>query len=263
VCCWSCYIYSIDEGWEILARILSQVRQDGILVSITDVSVWRAEDIRSFARRVIHEHPTITSFADSENFPYESFEALYSALATLPDLESIVLERHTRPEDESTLAHPESLAELLRVPSLRFVVLDGFDFTPALCQATANALMDGTAITNPEFKNCSFSAGECAVMMATGLSRNTSVSDIEVVSEHDDGVIFDALAAALPSNSTLRDLFISGAPLPPVFLALGKNTGRKTVSCNDFGSMDESLCRAMEDGLWTNATLESLKFNDT
>jgi hypothetical protein len=44
-----------------------------------------------------------------------------------------------------------------------------------------------------------------------------------------------------------------------LFSALRKNTGLKTLYVNGgFGSMDESLCTAMKDGLGMNATLESL-----
>jgi hypothetical protein len=87
--------------------------------------------------------------------PEESMDALYSALATLPALESIKLSNrglHRRPEDESAIANHESLTELLRVPSLRSVWFDYLSFTPALCQATANALMKGTAVTKLDFR---------------------------------------------------------------------------------------------------------------
>jgi hypothetical protein len=87
--------------------------------------------------------------------PEESMDALYSALATLPALESLIFcntGRHARPEDESAIANHESLTELLRVPSLRSVWFDYFSFTPALCQATAHALMKGTAVTKLDFR---------------------------------------------------------------------------------------------------------------
>jgi hypothetical protein len=193
-------------------------------------------------------------------------DALYSALATLPALESIKLEvcqRHTRPEDESALAHPESLTELLRVPSLRSVFFEYFYFTRALCQATANALMEGTAITNLKFRGCSFATGECAAILMKAFSRNTSVSDIEVLPSC-DVALFDALAAALPSNLTLRNLFIWSSShlcthVPPVLSALGKNTSLKTLYLNCFGSIDESLCTAIKNGLGMNETLETLE----
>jgi hypothetical protein len=192
--------------WEILTRILSQVRQK-IELSLTYVEKWDSEESRLFAR-AIHGHPTITSFEDGSaspgNFPYESLDALYSALATLPALESITLstsERLARSDEESDLARPESLTELLRVPTLRSVCFEYFSFTPALFQATANAFIGGVAVTQLEFSDCSFSAGECAVMMATGLGRNKSVTRIRVVLPS-DGTLNRALATALPSNST-------------------------------------------------------------
>lgn len=168
-----------------------------IAVIIADSLVWHAEDIRSFPR-AIHEHPTITSFVDYRStIPYGPLDAMYSALVTLPSLESIGLQQRMTGA-ESALDHPDSLTELLRLPSLR-------NFTPALCQATANALMEGTAITKLQFIHCSFSAGESGDMLANGLSRNTSVSSIKVVSPLDQAIV-DALATSLSLNSTLRRL---------------------------------------------------------
>jgi hypothetical protein len=139
-------------------------------------------------------------------FPYQSLDALYSALATLPALESIALGGpEVMQANEYLLANPESLAELLRVPSLRSVCFSNFYFTRALCQAAANALIEGTAFTNLEFWSCSFSAAECAEMMANGLGRNTSVKFINVRCNNAPA-LFGALAAALPSNSTLQHL---------------------------------------------------------
>ena len=139
-------------------------------VSINGIRRWDIEESRMFAR-AIHGHPNITRFQDSGNFPYESVDSLYSALASLPALESINL-RQTTPMSESALVHTESLTELLRVPSLRSACFDSFNFTPAFCQATANALIEGTAITKLEFNGCSFSTGECADMMANGLCHS-------------------------------------------------------------------------------------------
>jgi hypothetical protein len=139
-------------------------------------------------------------------YPHEASDTLYSALATLPALESV---RLSNSRNASALANPESLTELLRLPSLRSVAFDYFCFTPALCQATANALMEGTAVTKLELRFCSFSAPECASMMANGFSRNTSVSNIKAsFDEQFDPTLYIALATALPSNSTLRDLSV-------------------------------------------------------
>jgi hypothetical protein len=47
----------------------------------------------------------------------------------------------------------------------------------------------------------------------------------------------------------------------PVFLALGKNKGLKTLIIDVDGWTEESLCTAMQNGLATNDTLESLELN--
>jgi hypothetical protein len=128
--------------------------------------------------------------------------------------------------------------------------------------------MAGTAVTKLEFSNCSFSTLECAAILAESLSRNTSVSQIEVAAPLDQ-VLYSALAAAIPLNSTLRDLYFGQNhsvvgrqnDVSPVLLALNKNTGLKNVSLDGFGLIiDESLCTAMQNGLGTNETLESLTF---
>jgi hypothetical protein len=220
-----------NSDWEKLVRILSQVRQKTEVKIVGDRS-WNAEESRLVAQ-AIHGHPTIVGFTQDTFLPYGSLDVLYSALATLPALESISLLQRTA-EHESTLVHPESLTELLRLPSLRSVCFDRFNFTPALCQATANALMEGTAITDLAFILCSFSGEESATMMATGLSRNTSLSDIKVNSSRDQ-VLFGVLATALPSNSALQslELWEDGNDDPewsPVLLALGRNARLKHVS---------------------------------
>jgi hypothetical protein len=186
-------------------------------------------------------------------------------LATLPALEAVILS--VAREDEITLANPESLIDLLLVPSLQSVSFSEFHFTSALCQATASALMEGTAITDLEFRDCSLSVEGGATVVANGLSRNTSVSCIEVASS--DEALYSALATALPSNSTLRHLRLSGQDndddghdLSPVLLALGKNTGLKSLILNLSSSMDESLSTAMKDGLGMNETLEWLEIHD-
>jgi hypothetical protein len=107
--------------------------------------------------------------------------------------------------------------------------------------------------------------------MTNGLARNASVSCI-TVEWNSDEAINKALAAALPLNSTLQELLFEVKPLDrdtdtPVdwsqlFLALGKNTGLKTLKVGGFGSMEESLCTAIKDGLELNETLESLELTN-
>jgi hypothetical protein len=75
------------------------------------------------------------------------------------------------------------------------------------------------------------------------------------------------LAAILPSNSTVQCLDLGrqsndgGPDLSPVFSALRKNTGLKKLIVGGFGSMGESLCLAIKDGLGINAALESLELH--
>jgi hypothetical protein len=267
----------LNPDWKILTRILSHVRQN-VGIKLEDYIIGEIEEVQMQAlARAIRGHPTITSFDSSFAFSYETTNSLYSALATLPALESIVLSSdglHTRPEDESALAHHESLGRLLRVPSLRFVCFCSFSFTPALCQSIVNAFMEGTVFPELEFTGCSFSDGECAGIMANGLARNRSVSCITVQGQGDEA-IKKFLAAALPLNSTLQELsfesfefkpFDNDPDTPvdwsPIFSALGKNMGLKTLKLGGFGSMGESLCTAMTDGFGLNETLENLELTN-
>jgi hypothetical protein len=250
--------------WEMLGRILRHVGQNVTLV-IDDERLRSVEEVQPFAR-AISGHSSITSLQDNGRFPYESLDTLFFALATLPALESVTLRApEVTQADESTLAHPESLTELLRVPTLQSVHFYRFSFTRLLCQATANALIEGTAVTEFQFIECSFSAAEeSAAILATGLSRNTSVTSISVRCSN-ARALCNALAMALPSNSTLRHLGLNHDDdsdcLSPVFSALGQNTGLKTLTLMAVGSMGEasSLSTAMKDGLGMNKTLESLE----
>jgi hypothetical protein len=252
--------------WKIVAHILSHVRQRIALVVNPHESAWCAEDARSLAR-VIHGHPTIRSFDGGGRFPYEAAGALYSALTTLPALESIRLGNRTpraRTEDESTLANPESLTDLLRVPSLQSICFDCFSFTLTLCQAIANALIEGTAATKLEFHECMFSE-ECVTIFANGLNRNISVISITVASPYDPCQLLSvALTTALPSNSTLRDLSllcgdISVVHLLPVFAALEKNTNLNSLTLSVNYSMDDSLTKEIKNGLEINPLSTAIK----
>jgi hypothetical protein len=191
-------------------------------------------------------------------FSYELKRLLWLVLISLGAPE-------VRQVDESTLANPESLTELLRVPSLRSVSFFSFNFTHALCQAAANALVEGTAITNLDFFKCSFSALESAAILANGFSINTSVIPIKVTSPWDEA-LNGALGVTLPSNSTLQeldfDLRYDSNPIihvdwQPICVALRENTALKSLKavCE---SVDESLCTAIKDGLGRNEALESL-----
>jgi hypothetical protein len=260
-----------SPNWEILGRLLSHIRQKVSVDVHGGDHLWAVEDVQAFAR-AIRGHPSITSVdTNRNNFPYESMESLYSELATLPALESVRIScREARLEVDPTGFHQESLTALLRVPFLRSVCFDSFSFTPALCHATANAFINGTAVTKLEFYKCRFPVGECAAILENGFSRNTSVSFIEVTSPFDEA-LNSALAAALLSNSTLQVLSFKVFPSTiddsgvhvdwsPILLALEKNTGLKALSVDGIGSIDDSLCTAMQNGLGMNQTLERLYF---
>jgi hypothetical protein len=253
---------AVTPNWERLACIIRHVRQS-VMIDIDGSYQWDTEEMLPFVQ-AIHGHPTINGFdVGNGRLPYESMSMMYSTLATLPALKSVELHA-IEPDDGFTLAYPETLTELLRVPTLRSVTFSRFYFTRALCQATANALTEGTKITDLEFQDCSFSDRECAIMMANGLSRNTSVASIRVMSQLDEDFIC-ALAPALESNSTLRDLaLVDGgqANLSAIFLALGKNTGLNELFIERCQSMDESLCTAMEYGLGRNKTLRELELHN-
>jgi hypothetical protein len=237
--------------------------RQNIRITLDSFDRWDVEEVQALSRALSHEHPAITSFKDSHGMlPYfEYLNALYSALATLPALESITLGApEVKRAYESVSANSKSLKKLLRLPTLRSVHFRHFYFTPALCQATANAFTEGTTITKLKFSECTFSSGECAIILANAFGRNTSD---ENVSE-----LLDTLAAVLPLNSTLQDLSFEVPPSDdddddgnphidwsPIFSALGKNTGLKTPKVDVFSSMEESLCTAMQ-----NETLESLEF---
>jgi hypothetical protein len=256
-----------------LARICNHVRQKVGVAIVESVSRWALEEVQALAR-AIHEHPTITSFQDSSSqLTFESLDTLYSALATLPALETITLSNgglHT-PEDESALANPGGLTELLRVPSLRSVWFHGFHFTRARCQAIKNALMEGTAITKLVFLSCPFSDEEFAPELAKGLGGNTSVTSILVVSKVGDA-LNEVPAFVLLLNSTLQELLFDVEPSDddssgqvdwsPTFLALGRNTGLKTLKVDIHGSMAELMSTAMQSGLGLNETLESLELSN-
>jgi hypothetical protein len=259
--------------WRELALILSHIRQpvkaavgSGSISSNDDNNVWSVGEVQALAR-AIHGHPAITSFGSGDNLPYEASDTFYSALATLPALESVRLSSSPK---GIPLANPRSLTELLRLTSLRSIYFFEFYFTRALCEATANALMEGTAFTILEFNNCSFSAEGSAALMGNGLSRNTSVSHMRVHGPMQDDALFSALATALPSNSTLRCLVLQRLwnseawwyralerpdhDLSRVYLGLGKNVGLKTLEVDSF-----VLCTGLIAGVGLNETLEHLK----
>jgi hypothetical protein len=255
-------------AWEKLALILSRVQQK-VSIDLYDRSdVWTVGDVRAFAR-VIRGQPMITRFESGKLLPAESLDTLYSALATLPNLESIKLYNRGR----HTMAEGESLTELLQAPALRSVDFgddfgDGFGdyfFTPVYCQALANAFMEGAAITRLQFTRCSFAAGECATL-ADAFSRNTSVSYIRVAKPRDQA-LYSALTTALPLNSTLQELSFEdlASDDPDAFSFLRTNNVLKSLKITLDPRVTKSRVAAFRNDiaamLQENESLESLSIH--
>jgi hypothetical protein len=89
---------------------------------------------------------------------YRTFSAAYVflfdplTLASLSSLESVSLgsfpDQEIKTEEETTSENQEGLAALLRRPALRSAEFKRFVFTGALSQAVANALEEGSTITD-------------------------------------------------------------------------------------------------------------------
>jgi hypothetical protein len=268
---------SIDDGeedplapdWEILACILRRLRH-GIQLHIEDdeaPQLWHTETLPAFAG-VIHGHAMITRLSTGNGFPFHCLDILCSALLTLPALESVSFGQlgDEGPEEGQSL---ESMIELLQSPSLREVQFVSVDFTRTLSKAVAKALKERSKITDLRLLYCSFPEGGGAVI-ASALKTNTTLNTVNFVSGFDE-IFYEALAAALLSNSTLQELELSTTGglgynagscswLTPFFLSLQVNTGLKKLRINRIDLIDEKVSTAMRLGLGNNSTLKSLSF---
>jgi hypothetical protein len=187
-----------------------------------------------------------------------------SALTTLPSLEHVIFRlRETESEEQRVLRNLEPFKELLRAPALRFVKFDSFYFTNELCHATANALEEGSSITDIIFYyGCSF-PDEGKAIIASALKTNSTVTDVQFLGDCNEPFC-NALAAALLCNSALQNLTVcllegaGGRWLCPIFLSLGMNTTLKSLSVSIFDKLGDELCAAIRNGLAKNSTLEEL-----
>jgi hypothetical protein len=253
---------------EVLARLLSHVRQN-IKLNIHFLrGETFAEEVEAFAEEVeafasaIRGHRTITdiSIVGSDVFSFRFFGTVLAALSTLPALQSVSLCQHSDADDELDPGH---LTELLRAPQLRAVAFANFDSTNlALCQATANTLRNGTAITCLVFYDCSFVEGGDAIIVSA-LAENTTLTSM-TFTDHppaNNEVRYSTMGESLLSNSTLQELSITSGPaLSPVFRALQVNTGLKTLIIEGPGLvMDHNLYAAMMVGLGQNSSLVKLQ----
>jgi hypothetical protein len=168
-----------NPDWEILARNFRHVSHD-IKLDFCHGFIAGAEDMRAFAT-AIQGHPAITRFVTSRfhdtrgSFHFETTDVLCSALTTLPNLEHVSLYPLAQGREEvPELGHPKSMTELLRVPSLRSVEFYYSSFTNALCEATANALKEGSEITSLKFVEFSFPDGG-SEKIASALKKECNV----------------------------------------------------------------------------------------
>jgi hypothetical protein len=255
--------------WETLSRSLRCLRRKISLFFSEEDNDTEVEEIQGLAR-AIHGNPMISEFStQGGGFTFANLGPWCSALATLPSLESVVFGlQEPETEDQRALLNLEPFKELLQMPALRFVTFMGcFYFTNELCHATANALEEGSSITDITFHNqCTFPDGGRAII-ADGLKTNTSVTNVEFRGYCDEPFC-DTWAAVLLCNSTLQNLALllpeenaSGRWLSSIFLSLGMNTTLESLSvsiCDDFG---DELCAAIRNGLAKNSTLEELSLH--
>ena len=133
------------------------------------------EEIQGLAR-AIHGHPMISEFSSDNGLTFANLGPWCSALVTLPSLERVkfgIQEPET--EDQHALLNLEPFKELLRTPALRVVQFDDFYFTNEVCYAIANALEEGSSITDMIFDDkCVFPDGGRAII-ANALKTNASV----------------------------------------------------------------------------------------
>jgi hypothetical protein len=252
---------SPSPDWEIFTRILPYLRRKVNLCLATEDCDVEAEKIQGFAR-AIHGHPMILEFRSDIEFSFANFGPWCSALVTLPSLERVSL-GVVEPETEDQTINLEPFAELLRKPALRVVIFEEFHFTNALCYATANALEEGSSVTDISFSSeCSFPDGGRAII-ANALKTNATVTDVKFFGAFEEP-FFNTLAVVLLCNSTLQNLTVyaamraSGRWFSSIFLSLGMNTTLKSRTVYISDEYGDKLRAAMRSGLAKNSTLKEL-----
>jgi hypothetical protein len=249
--------------WEIITRIMRYLRRTVALCACRDDYDAEAEEVQGLAG-AIHGHPMISEFCSQVDFTFENLGPWCSALATLPYLKRVTLGLQQPETDERV--NPEPLTELLRAPALRYVEFEAFSFTYALCYAVANALEEGSAVTDITFNsNCSFPDGGKATIV-NALKTNASVTDANFICNFDEPFC-NSLAAVLLCNSTLQNLTVCtpgralGRWLSSIFLSLGMNTTLNSLSVSISDEFRDELCAAIRSGLAKNSTLEKLSLS--
>jgi hypothetical protein len=224
-----------SPDWGTLSRILRYLRRTVALWSSGDDCYAGVEEIQGLAR-VIHDHPMISQLTIL-GCNFENFGPWCSALATLPSLKSVTFGLHEpETQDQRVLVNPEPLTELLRTPALRSIAFEDFSFTSyTLCYAVANALEEGSSITDITFDcGCSFPDGGIAII-TNALKTNATITNAQFYGDFDES-FFNSLAVVLICNSTLQNLTLHAVTrakvrwISSLFLSLGMNTALKSLT---------------------------------
>jgi hypothetical protein len=247
-----------SPDWEILTRILRYLRREVALCYVENYEP-ESEEIQGLAR-AMHGHPMISEFS-ALRCTFENFGPWCSALATLPSLKRVALDLQESTTEEVEI---EPLKDLLRTPALRLIEFYAFFFTNELCHAVANALEEGSPVTDITVDSDSSFPDGGASIIANALITNTSVTDVNFRSDVDDHFC-NTLAAVLLCNSTLQNLTVYAATrarFSSIFLSLGMNTTLKSLSVGIFGLLGSELCADIRSGLAKNSTLEELSLHE-
>jgi hypothetical protein len=252
------------HAWEMLTRILPHLRRTVTLCSSTEDYDANVDEIQGLAR-AINGHPMISEFSSHMPFSYANLGPWCIALATLPSLERITFDlQEPQTEDQRDLVNFQPLTELLRAPALRVVAFDDFYITSELCHAMANALEEGSSITDISLGyGCSFLGGGRATIV-NALKTNATVTYVQFFGDCDEQFC-NNLAVVLLCNSTLRNLALrlpeegpGGRWLSSIFLSLGMNTTLESLFVSIYDDFCDELCAAIRHGLAKNSTLEEL-----
>jgi hypothetical protein len=175
---------------------------------------------------------------------------------------------------EDQPAFDRHITKLFMSLSLRSVELKQFHFSNSACQAVALALRTGSPITYLNLAESELPYGECSI--AHALQRKSTLETLRFnFQEQCDEGFCNALASALPINTTLTDLtvhtpcYLAGQSLledtrvrvpwlQPFFVALRMNTSLKKVDVDYMSMSDELECAALRDVFAKNSVLEEL-----
>jgi hypothetical protein len=267
--------------WQAFANALGHVRQK-IELRLDGGSSWFENKVNRFTC-AIQGLRNIWIFNSWHVIVWDEIHELLSALATLvPSLEIAIIGHYPFGEDypgfggifEVNFDSPESLTELLKLPSLRSIEFSRLHFKPDLCQALLAAFNEGSVVTDLRLTDCFLGHDDNWENLGRGrnsgilhaLQRSTKLETLYLVGNDFDSLFYEAMAAILLTNTTLKDLTLQITPalqfakawLQPLFVAMRINTSLKSVNVNDFRLSDASVLSALQVMLAKNSALEEL-----